>query len=225
VAVVGVIPAAGYATRLQPLLCSKEVYPINGRPVMDYLLERMEAGGASELRVVTRPDKADVIENARRHGATVIEARPASLADSLATGIAGTEPLDTILLGFPDSLWEPLDGYARILPLLDERFEVALGLFRPREADLRRYETVVAEPSGVVRSVDVKPEVPSSRWIWGCAAARAHSLAGLRGEAEPGRYFGALCSRGAVGSVRLSDSYIDMGTHDGLEHALEVTNE
>jgi glucose-1-phosphate thymidylyltransferase len=224
-AIVGVIPAAGYATRLQPLQCSKEVYPIHGRPVMDYLLERMAAGAAGEIRVVTRPDKTDVIENARRNGATVVEARPDSLAESLATGIAGTEPLDTILIGFPDSLWQPVDGYARILPLLDQGFEVALGLFRPREADLRRYETVVADSSGVVRSIDVKPAVPTSRWIWGCAAARASALTGLRGEEEPGRYFGAMCAREAVGAIPLSDDYVDMGTRDGLEHALEVTGE
>ena len=61
--IVGVIPAAGRATRLQPLSLSKEVQPISGRPVMDYLLKRLQRGGCAELRVVTRPEKLDVIEN------------------------------------------------------------------------------------------------------------------------------------------------------------------
>ena len=55
--VVGIVPAAGYATRLQPLDCSKEVVPVGGRPVLGYLVERMRAGGASEIRVVTRAEK------------------------------------------------------------------------------------------------------------------------------------------------------------------------
>jgi len=222
VATIGVIPAAGYATRLQPLQCSKEVYPVHARPVMDYLLDRMQAARPDEIRVVTRPDKTDVAAHARERGATVIEAQPASLADSFAAGVADAAPTDVILMGFPDSIWEPADGYERIVGLLDRGFEVALGLFSPREVDLRRYETVVTDDAGVVGQIDFKPEVPSSRWIWGNAAARARALKGLRGEAEPGRLFNSMCDRRVVGGVALSDSYVDMGTHDGLRHALEA---
>ena len=100
-----------------------------------------------------------------------------------------------------------------------------LALFRPAENDLPRFETVVADDSGRVRRITVKPEVPSSRWIWGAAAARARALAGLRGETQPGHLFDSLCDAGLVGGVRLSDSYVDMGTYDGLRQALEVTGD
>jgi glucose-1-phosphate thymidylyltransferase len=225
VATIGVVPAAGYATRLQPLQCSKEVFPVHGRPVMDYLLERMWAAGPREVRVVTRPDKTDVADHARAMGATVIEAQPASLADSFAAGIGDAAPTDVILMGFPDSIWEPVDGYEQILALLDRGFEVALGLFKPEEADLRRFETVLADSSGLVRQIDVKPPVPTSRWIWGCAAVRARALADLRGETEPGVLFNSLCAEGVVGGTALSESYVDMGTHDGLRQALEATGD
>jgi glucose-1-phosphate thymidylyltransferase len=220
VATIGVIPAAGYATRLQPIQCSKEVYPVNGRPVIDYLLERMWAACPDEIRVVTRADKTDVASHARERGAVVIEAQPPSLADSFAIGVEGSAPTDVILMGFPDSIWEPPDGYARIVGLLDRGFDVALGLFKPREVDLRRFETVVAEDSGTVRRIDVKPTVPTSRWIWGCAAVRAGALTDLWGETEPGRLFHDLCATGVVGAVRLSESYVDMGTRDGLRYAV-----
>ena len=188
---------------------------------MDYLLERMRAARPAEIRVVTRPDKTDVAAFARERGATVIEARPPSLAESFATGIGDAAPADVILMGFPDSIWEPVDGYERIVGLLDQGFEVALGLFKPREADLRRYETVVADAGGVVSQIDVTRAVPSSRWIWGCAAVRARTLEGLRSETEPGRLFDAMCADDLVAGVRLSESYVDMGTHDGLRYALE----
>jgi dTDP-glucose pyrophosphorylase len=222
-AIIGVIPAAGQATRLQPLGLSKEVYPIGGRPVMDYVVERMLAAGCDELRVVTRPDKRDVAENARGHGATVVEGRPASLGESLLLGLGDSEGDDVILLGYPDSIWEPVDGYTRILSLLDSGWEVALGLFKPDGVDLPRYETVLFDQaSGRVRGIEFKTEQPSSPWIWGCAVAWARVLRGLVGQEEPGRYFHSMCARGAVGSVCLSDSYVDLGTPAGLKRARSI---
>jgi dTDP-glucose pyrophosphorylase len=215
--IIGIIPAAGYATRLQPLHLSKEVYPIGGRPVMDYLVERMHAAPCDELRVVTRPDKQDVIENANRHGATVIEARPASLAESFSTGMRGLAGDDVVLLGFPDAIWHPADGYRRILPLVEAGWEVALGLF-PAE-DLTRYEPVVFDESGRVLRIEFKPPRPSSGWIWGCAAATASAVSSLEQEQEPGVLFNKLSARGAVGCLPLQGSYLDMGTPQGLSEA------
>lgn len=216
--IVGVIPAAGYATRLQPLGCSKEVYPVRGQPVMNHLIDRMRAAPCDELRVVTRPDKTDVIANAREQGARVIEARPPSLAESFLAGLEGLADDDIALLGFPDSLWEPPDGYRRILPLLEEGFQVALGLFEAH--DLRRYEPVVVDDAGCVRSLEFKPEHPSSRWLWGCAAATVGVLRGMEGRQEPGALFNELAHNGVVGATALSDSYLDMGTREGLREAL-----
>jgi glucose-1-phosphate thymidylyltransferase len=76
VGLVGVIPAAGSATRLGPLPSSKEVLPVGGRPVMDYLVERMRLADCDEIRLVTRTDKTDVIERARELKLRVILARP-----------------------------------------------------------------------------------------------------------------------------------------------------
>jgi CTP:molybdopterin cytidylyltransferase MocA len=48
--VVGVLPAAGRAARLQPLAGSKELLELGGRPVLEYAVERLRAGGADETR-------------------------------------------------------------------------------------------------------------------------------------------------------------------------------
>src|SRR5215211_2788599 len=90
--VVGVVPAAGHAVRLQPLPCSKEVLPVGGRPVLDYLVERMRVAPCDEVRVVTRPEKRDVAERARALGAHVVEGHPQSVADSLLLGMDGLAP-------------------------------------------------------------------------------------------------------------------------------------
>jgi glucose-1-phosphate thymidylyltransferase len=224
VAIIGVVPAAGYATRLPPSSYSKEVYPIGGRPIMDYLVERMRLAGSSEIRVVTRPEKLDVVENAARQGATVVEGHPDSLAESFFIGMKDVDDDDIVLLGFPDSIWEPSDGYSRIIELLDDGCEVALGLFHTSEP--QRCEVVTLREagadSGLVARIELRPPAPTSNIIWGCAAAPASILRGLEREREPGQYFNRLTLRGAVAGVWLSDTYIDIGTREGLREALAI---
>jgi glucose-1-phosphate thymidylyltransferase len=217
--VVGVVPAAGYATRLQPFAGSKEVYPVGGRPLMDYIVERMQAAPAGELRVVTRPDKEDVIEQAHRMEAAVVEGRPATLAQSIALGLEGLAPDDVALIGFPDSIWEPVDGFARLLAAFGERMDVVLGLFRSTEPE--RSDVVLLNESGLVTGVEVKPEQPRSDLIWGCAVARVSALDGLERRAWPGELFDELAHAGRVYGVRLPGEFLDVGTHEALRRALD----
>ncbi len=219
---VGIIPAAGYARRLQPLACSKEVYPIGGRPVMDYLIERMRAAGCAELRVVTRPEKDDVIAHAKRRGASVITGHPPSPSASVRLGLAGLAPTDIVLVGFPDTIWDPADGFCRLLAAVEAGSAVALGLFEtssPR--DLTRSDVVTLAPDGRIIRVDVKPSRPISPWIWGCAAARVEALAGLRDDTEMGVYFDELSRlRGDVVGRVLRGPWLDVGTPEALSKAL-----
>jgi glucose-1-phosphate thymidylyltransferase len=208
-----VIPAAGHATRLQPLSCSKEVLPVGGRPVLDYLVERMRAAPCDELRVVTRPEKLDVAQRAREHGALVVEGRPPSVADSLLLGMDGLDRDDVVLFGFPDTIWEPVDGFQQ---LVAELGEVALGLFRCR--DLTRSDVVTVEGARVT-GVHVKPESPPSELVWGCLAAKACALEGLSGHAEPGAYLDGLAREGRVHGVDFGTEFVDIGTPESLRAA------
>jgi glucose-1-phosphate thymidylyltransferase len=215
--VVGVIPAAGFATRLGPLPCSKEMLPVCGRPVLEYVHERMRAAPADEIRVVTRPEKVDVAEHARRLGATVLEGRPASVSESVRLGLRKLAGDDVVLLGFPDSVWGPEDGFARLVAALGGTAEVALGCFRSEE--LERSDVVTVDEGGGVRAVQVKPSEPASHLIWGCAAARVGALAALSRHAEPGTLFDELARDGVVRAVRFSGAFLDIGTPRALERA------
>lgn len=219
--IIGLIPAAGRAARLQPLPCSKEVYPIGGRPVMDYLVERLRRGGCSELRVVTRPEKRDVSENGERHGARVIHAAPSSPARSLLAGMRGLDDQDLLLFGYPDSIWEPLDGFRALVDLVEAGSEVALGLFRTDGVE--RPDVVELTDSGTVAGIEVGSGDPPPHLIWGAAAARARALRGLAGHDDPGEYLSALCRSTAIAAVELSDSYLDIGTRGGLRRALSAS--
>ena len=216
---VGVVPAAGHATRLQPLTGSKEVLSIIGVPLMDHLVERLRRAACTDIRVVTRPEKTDVIAHADELGLTVVGAYPPSVSRSLLAGLEGTDPEDVVLFGFPDTIWEPLDGFVRLLDALDG-FEVALGLFRGREPD--RSDVVEFAESGIVTSVEVKPPMPKSDWVWGMAAARRRGLDALVIHDEPGAAFNAMCAGGKVAAVPLSGPFDDLGTPEALEAYLRA---
>jgi glucose-1-phosphate thymidylyltransferase len=213
---VGIVPAAGFARRLQPLSSSKEVCLIGGRPIIDYLLERMDVAGCTEIRVITRPEKQDVADHASTRGAAVLFARPATVSESLLAGLHDLAPETPVVFGFPDTLWQPRDGFTRLLAALRPGVDVVLGIFR---AEAPSRSDVVTLAGDRVTTIRVKPEQPSSDLVWGCAASRAGVLRALRGHAEPGLYFDQLARRGRVLGIRLSDPFIDIGTPDSLERA------
>jgi dTDP-glucose pyrophosphorylase len=222
-AVVGVVPAAGFATRLQPLPISKEMLAVGTRPVMDYIVVRMRAGGCTRLRIVTRPEKEDVITHAVDLGAEVVLGHPESVSASLHAGIADLADDDIVLIGFPDSLWEPVSGYRRLVEAVRNGADVALGLFRIDPKHLTRSDVVVFGPKGTIAGVDVKPSVPASDWIWGCAAGRAALWAGLDQVEWPGALIDVLCREGRdVRGIELSDVWLDVGTKESLARAYAV---
>jgi glucose-1-phosphate thymidylyltransferase len=217
VAIVGVVPAAGYAVRLQPLGHSKELVSIAGKPVMDYLVERMLAAQCTELRIITRPEKEDVVAYAERIGATLVLGYPETINESLAAGLSGLAESDIALLGFPDSLWEPIDGYARLIEAVEAGSEVALGLFDVPGVVGSDYLSV--DGSGQITEFHIKPEHPPSSWIWGCAAARVRALAGLAEVEWPSQHMDTVRRRGDLVAVPLSAQYVDIGTPQSLEEA------
>ena len=215
--VVGVLPAAGRADRLQPLYGSKELLEVDGRPVMDYAVERLRAASPDEIRVVTRPDKPDVRHHALALGLTVVEAEPPTLADSIATGAAGLAQDDLVLIALPDSVWQPADGFTLLLRALTPGVDLVLAVFRSSEPE--RGDVVDVGPDGAARAVAVKPVEPDGSLVWGAVAARAAALSGLGRHSEPGHLFDELARSGRALAVRFPGEFIDIGTKEALARA------
>lgn len=215
VRVVGIVPAAGRAERLQPLSGSKELLPVRGRPVLEHLLERLELGGAGEIRVVTRLDKRDLVDYASTKRLACILGSPPTVAASLALGLDGLAADDVVLFGFPDTLWEPLNGFARLRAAVEGGAEIALGIFRGAEPE--RSDVVVLDRSGRrVERIHVKDERPPTRLVWGCLAARAGALVGVASEDEPGHFLDRLAREGRVAAVDFGTEFLDVGTPEAL---------
>ncbi|MDF3056547.1 MAG: nucleotidyltransferase [Rariglobus sp.] len=122
----GIIPAAGAGSRIQPLAFSKELLPVGSRieanvehprAVSEYLIERMIRGGATKLCFVISPGKSDLMTYyGGRVGAVdvvyVVQPRPAGLCDALFRACSVIPRDEPVLIGLPDTIWFPCDGFA-----------------------------------------------------------------------------------------------------------------
>ena len=112
----GVIPAAGLGTRMFPLARTvpKELFPVDGRPVIHHVVEEAATAGLSEVAIVIRPGKEiireyfDRLPEGERPGGVrihyVYQDEPRGLGDALlcARDFVGTSPFAVLL---PDDLY------------------------------------------------------------------------------------------------------------------------
>ena len=182
--VVGLVPAAGLAKRLQPFPCSKEVYPVGfvldpqtGRPrpkvAAQYLLEKFRAAGITKAYLVIRDGKWDIPNYFREGGVVGL-----SLAYIVIAGSLG--PPDTIdrafpfleqkrvAFGFPDILFGPDDAYRQLIAAQERTgADVVLGLHRVY--DHRVWDMVDCDADGLVRNIVMKPATTTLTYGWCCA--------------------------------------------------------
>jgi dTDP-glucose pyrophosphorylase len=237
----GLIPAAGRGSRLQPLGCSKELFPIarrveNGstrsRAVSEFLVERLIAGGATKLCFVISSGKSDIIEY---FGASVsgipicyvVQPQPAGLCDAIFRALPLVYPDEPVAIGLPDTIWFPEKALAS---LPDD--DLSFLLFPVLKPEL--FDVVIADSHGVVRRIDVKPEDPQSSWIWGAfkmPGGIMTELFSLWCERERrDEYFGTLVNAylAAGGHARafpIGTDYVDVGTLGGCRQAALLLQE
>ena len=234
----GVIPAAGAGSRIQPLAFSKELLPVGSRfeagiermrAVSEYLVERLIAGGATRLCFVIAPGKSDILQyfGSRVDGVPicyVVQERPAGLCDALFSALPLAAPDESIAVGLPDTVWFPVDGLRR-LP------EGALSLLLFEVARPELFDAVITNARGEVEAIDVKLKPPRSAWVWGAFKLPSPELARLRGlwdeRDRRDQYFGTLVNAylergGRALGVRAGEAYVDVGTLNGYREALRV---
>ena len=234
----GIVPAAGAGSRLQPLAFSKEMLPVGStfdehgveRPkaVSEFLVERMLHAGADRICFVISPEKTDIIPYYARHTASrrfcyVVQERPEGLCDALFRALQVMRDDDQILVGLPDTVWFPLDGFT-LLP----GSELSFLLFPVDEP--QRFDAVLTA-DGVVTEIQVKAERPGTSWVWGAFRMPAATFKALHALwSEPGRrdeYVGTLVNAylrrgGHALGVQAGARYYDVGTVDGYRAAIDA---
>lgn len=234
----GIVPAAGRGSRIQPLAFSKELLPVGSRmadgierpcAVSEYLVERMMAGGADKICFVIAPGKSDILEYyGGGYGSAstvyVVQPNPAGLCDAVFRAAAIVPPDDHVLVGLPDTVWQPRDAFAA---LPDGCLSFLLFPVDRPEA----FDAVVTDADGRVREIQVKRPDATSRWIWGgfkMPGRILHELEALwhaRGGVD--EFIGTLVNAwiglgGEAWGIPAGRAYVDVGTIDGYRAAVRL---
>jgi glucose-1-phosphate thymidylyltransferase len=177
---VGVLPAAGAATRLGPLPCSKEVLPLGigrdaaGRPrvrvPIDYALETLRTAGVRRAVIVLAPGKDDVsrfLGDGSERGIELSYRRLAAspgAAWSIDDARTWVGDADTAL-AFPDIRFRPATA---LRALAGAHSEVAADLWLALVPSTRgdKVDLVLTEDDGAVREIEVKPGPGHEGWTW-----------------------------------------------------------
>lgn len=238
---IGLIPAAGYATRLGTWVTgSKELVPIPtptspARPVCEYLLQQMRQAGIERAIMVIRDDKRDIPAHCKDGGGMGLML--SYIMTSATAGVPHT--LDraygqirdaVVVLGFPDILVHEQDCLARLIQDFRARpVDILLGLFPLGDAHTmdavdvveRRVRRVVPKPG---------PTTLSRTWayaVWGNrfteflhSALASHPATSARevymGDVIQDAITGGLTVEGIAVSAR---PFLDIGTPEGLRAA------
>ena len=182
--VIGLLPAAGKATRISPLPLSKELYPIGFRSVgqdnnlrpkvaCHYLLENMRLAGITKAYVILRSGKWDV--PTYLGGGDMLDMHLGYLMMGLPYGVPYTldraDPFvkdALVALGFPDILVQSNDVFVQLIARQKRSdADIIWGLFpndRPHKAGMVDFDT-----DGRVHLVVEKPSQSDLRYMW-CVA-------------------------------------------------------
>jgi glucose-1-phosphate thymidylyltransferase len=247
--VIGLIPAAGLASRLSPLPCSKELFPIGfgasnrghnliPKVACHYLLEKMRLAGILEAYIILRKGKWDI--PAYFGNGSILDMHLAYLMMGLPFGVPYTldqaYPFvqDAITaLGFPDILFEADDAFHRLLAYqAAKKIDVAMGLFPCKQS--RKADMVALADDGRVERVVIKPRETNLIYSWAIAVwtpvfsrfmheylSAIEEKAAHQSELFMGDVFNAAIREGLkVKGVLVSDKpFLDIGTDDELREA------
>lgn len=247
--IVGVIPAGGHATRIAPLPCSKEVYPVGFRAVADggvrpkvvchYLLEKMRRAGITKAYMVLRDGKWDI--PSYFGDGSLVDMHLAYLMRGLPFGPPYTVDQtyafvqDAIVaFGFPDILFHPDDAFIQLLSRqASSGADVVLGMF-PAEYP-HRVDLVDRDEHGRVRRLVFNASQTELTYSWCIAVwipqfthflhtflSTAKGVAGTKPELTMGEAFqAAIEARLRVEAFPVSDTpYLDIGTPEDLARAV-----
>ena len=225
------ILAAGYATRLRPLTESipKQLLPVGGRPMVDWILDKIRETYVDEIHLVTNhrfaadfqrwaPDDVTVHDD----GTTSNDDRLGAIGDIQFVGldddllaIAGDNLFDYSLRDYVD-FWHAKDGASCV---------AVHDVGDPELA--KQYGVVDVDAEGRITSFVEKPEDPPTTL---CATAtyifaRAHArlvdtyLAEGNPPDQPGNFVAWLQAREPVYAYRFEGDWWDIGDHTQLLEA------
>ncbi|MEI8232710.1 MAG: NTP transferase domain-containing protein [bacterium] len=215
----GVVPSGGLGKRSQ-LSHSKELALVAGRPVIEYIFDRLKLAGIDQIFVTTHADKVDLIKyltniSPHRSSLKIVLGERKGLLDGIVSPGSSLRPTDELYFGLPDTVWYPENGYKRIASVPND---IVLGVLPTDTPELYGSVTVAG---GYAQSIIEKPSSTGSPWIWAFGKFRVSLIPQFLKLAEETPAFTTVLGGYALTSpipvVTFRDGiYFDTGTPLGL---------
>lgn len=243
---VGLIPAAGYATRLANLPCSKEIFPVRFTdeeqlqhefPVCKVLIDAYRKANIENICIISREEKVDILEtlgNGEQYDVElsyIYTQKTQGAAFTLDKAYAFTEK-QFVALGFPDIIFKPDNAFSQLISKQhSSKADVVLGLFpaeNPTKMDMIEFDSL-----NKIHGIHIKPKATTLQWTWilavwspsfskfmhqTLASATILKHANQNNEIHVGHVFQLALETGMqFDSVFINDGkLIDIGTQDDL---------
>jgi glucose-1-phosphate thymidylyltransferase len=178
---IGLLPAGGAGSRVYPLPCSKEIFPIGfysaekrknvpPKVISHYLLEKMRQADVKKAYFILRQGKWDI--PAYFGDGKMLDMHIGYLIMDLPFGVPFT--LDQahpfiknakVAFGFPDIIFEPDDAFIQLLAKQRQtKADIVLGLFKAQNP--QKMDMVELDNQGHICSINIKPASTQLRYTW-----------------------------------------------------------
>jgi len=232
-----VILAGGYATRLYPLTRDrpKHLLEVDGRPLLELLLERLPLGELDAVYVVTNAKFADRFrEWAESYPTDVIVLDDGTTSEEDRLGAIGDLQLviesegidDDLIVAAGDSIFtERLDDFARFGR---ERDAAAIAVYDVGNLEaMKQLSSIGVDADSRLVTFEEKPEQPESTLAGIALYFYPRAILPLVGQYlaegnnpdQPGRLVGWLYRRTPVYAWRVPGRWFDIGTPETLAEA------
>lgn len=191
---IGIIPAAGLGSRLQPLPFSKELYPVGFHKINEsvrvstisqYLIDALKKTGVHQLFFIVSPQKTD-IPRYYKDGSQfdiqfsyLYQSEPRGMVDALAQAtpwLWGDEET-FVFFGMPDTYFRPANLFIKMKEVMMKQLDVqvVIAVFPVTSWWKLGMVHFEQEEDGLGEVIDIhdKPKVkPETKYAWGAAVWR-----------------------------------------------------
>jgi glucose-1-phosphate thymidylyltransferase len=251
--IIGIIPAAGAATRLQPYFGAKEALPIGSqlinihgkmeeRPkiISQYAIEAMIDAGAQKILMIINQNKIDLMKyygNGSRYGIDIcyiFQEKPMGMAHALYLTHKWLDNA-TVLMGMPDTVILPGTCFKQLLQSHHKSKAIfTLGLFETDKP--YKFGMIKTDGKGNITYHKDKPKDTDATQMWGIVCWSPEftkylsdymdSNKNSEKEIVLGDIFDAIRnSRKPCKAFPIeAGKYYDIGTYDDLKRAINELN-
>jgi UTP-glucose-1-phosphate uridylyltransferase len=215
----------------------KELLPVGGKPVLEWVLEEAHAAGVDRIIAVVSREKPLLASYLRGEVELAYQTRP----NGHGAAVAVPDEHDAVLVLNPDTIFFPSSPLARVRSLIQGGRDVALAIEEVPEDKVSQYGIVELDSSGAVIRILEKPapgETTSRLAIAGRFGLSAKAFYYLRtqvrdyrgeGEISLTRILAHGVANGYLkaGATQLQpdEQRLDCGDPTGYTHAKEIVGE